>query len=99
MDSKIKVLGDMAEYDRMRAAGDSLASREEKIAPLVLRLCDIGDEVCKRYLVFYKYLDEHPDEFGSSYIRKKYEEDIKPLEDKRDSLRRLLADQCVGMVA
>jgi hypothetical protein len=78
----------------MRAAGEKLAQDDHKMAPLVLKLCDIGDEVCRSYLDLYKYIDSNPEEFGSSAVKKKYETEIKPMEEKRDSLARLLKEQC-----
>lgn len=94
MKNKTQVLKDLAEYDRMRAAAENLLSRGHSMAPLAIKICDTGESCCRSYLSLYKYIDDHPDEFGSPAIKKRYEQEIKPLEESKDSLIRLLDEQC-----
>ena len=90
MKDKTQVLREMTEFDRMRAAAENLASRGHSMAPLAIKICDMGEECCRSYLSLYKYIGDDPDE-----AKRKYEQEIKPLEEKKDSLLRLLDEQCV----
>lgn len=96
MDSFYKVMSNMAELDRMRAAAENMEARGDKMAPMVMKFCDVGDEVCRSYVKLYNCIGYNSELFGSTKIRQQYEEEIKPLEEKRDSLARLLNEQCAN---
>lgn len=90
MVSKLKVLRSLAEFDRMRAAGENLKRKNHNLYPLIIKVCDVGEEWCRSCLLF---AEENNQERDMPTLRKKYNEQVKPLQRKKDSLIRLLEEQ------
>jgi uncharacterized protein Yka (UPF0111/DUF47 family) len=86
MDTFYEVMSAMSSLDQMRATGEKLQITHPKMGDLAINLCDLGDEVCRKYVKLYKHMRDNPDSFGSTKLKRYYKRVIEPLEERRDAI-------------